>query len=416
VTVLGLGTARVASVMLSRRKQRELQSRSLEVQSRSTGFQMEMLGNMEALKAIGAEQRAAEQYSNVYIESLNVELEQGRLAAKLEASMTGFDMLSPLAVLSLGAYEVMAGNMSLGSMLALNALAAAFLSPLSTLVTSLLGMQRLGSYVERINEVFDTPREQAGATVRSAPPLDGRIQLFDLSFQYSPTGPFVVKGVSVDIEPGECVAIVGRSGSGKTTLGRLIVGLFKPTSGKICFQGIDLETLDYRSVRRQLGVVMQRPSLLTGTVRQNIAYGRDDLTLDAIMDAAKLAAVHDDIVALPLAYETPLLADGTSLSGGQKQRLVIARALARKPPVLLLDEATSSLDALTERRVHDALARLRCTRIIIAHRLSTIQGADRILMMHEGEVVESGTHAELLAKRGAYADLVGAQLAQPGAT
>lgn len=412
ILVLALAVARVSLLIVVRRKQRELQSRSLEVQGRLTDQQMEMLGGMETLKAMGAEQRAAEQYSNTYVESLNVGLEQGRLGAKLEGVMATFDLLSPLVVLCAGAWLVLQGSLSLGSMLALGALAGAFLGPVSELVHSLTNLPMLASYIERINEVFDTPRDQATFDVRPAPRLSGRIRLDGVSFRYAANQSPVVDDVSIAIEPGERVAIVGRSGSGKTTLGRLLAGLYRPSSGRILFDGRDLESLEYRSVRRQLGVVTQRPVLFGGSLRKNIGYGNDDIELDEIMAAAECAAIHDDIMAMPMGYETIASNGGSTLSGGQKQRIALARAIVKKPPVVVLDEATSALDAVTERRIQENLSNLRCTRIVIAHRLSTVRDADRILVMDRGRIVESGRHPELLARGGLYAELVAAQVAE----
>jgi ATP-binding cassette, subfamily B, bacterial len=409
-TVLVLGAVRVVVLVFVRRKQRDLQTRALEVQSRSTSYQIEMLGGMEMLKSLGTEQRAAEHYANLYVENLNVDLEQGRLTAKLDALTSALDALSPMVVLSVGVMSVLGGRLSLGTMLALSALATAFFAPLVSLVSTLSGLQLLASYLARIDEVFDTSREQAGIETVQAPRLTGAIRLENVSFRYGQTGPFVVKDVSVQIRAGERIAIVGESGSGKTTLGRLLVALYRPTEGKVLFDDRDLETLDYRSVRRQLGVVTQRPTLFSGTIRRTIAHGRDDVSMDEIVAAAQLAAIHEDIEAMPLGYETLVTADGSSLSGGQRQRLTLARALLRRPALLLLDEATSSLDAITEGRVQAGLTRLRCTQIIIAHRLSTVQDADRILVMHEGAIVEAGTHGELVATGGRYAALVATQL------
>jgi ABC-type bacteriocin/lantibiotic exporter with double-glycine peptidase domain len=269
----------------------------------------------------------------------------------------------------------------------------------------------LTSYVERLNDVFDSPAEQEGEDVRPAPRLSGSIVAEDLTFRYAPLSPVVVDGVSVEVRPGQTVALVGRSGSGKTTLGHLLLGLYRPTSGRVLHDGHDLTTLEARSVRNQFGVVTQDPYLFSTTLRENIAFGDPALTLDEVRAAARLACIDDDIMAMPMAYDTVLSDAGASLSGGQRQRVALARALAARPTVLLLDEATSHLDSVTEAAVHRNLATLGCTTIVVAHRLSTVVNADTILVVDAGRVVESGTHAALLRKRaGRYRALVTGQL------
>jgi ABC-type bacteriocin/lantibiotic exporter with double-glycine peptidase domain len=240
--------------------------------------------------------------------------------------------------------------------------------------------------------------------------LKGGIELDRVSFRYSAMSPLVVQDVSVRIEPGQSVAIVGRSGAGKTTLANLLLGLYLPTSGRVLFDGEDLTELELHSVRGQVGVVPQEPTFFSSTLRANIAIRDLAAPLEPIIEAARLAQLHDDIMGMPMGYDTPLVDRGASLSGGQRQRLALARALMRKPAVLLLDEATSSLDAITESRVQRALASLPCTRVIIAHRLSTVVDADLILVMDEGRLVEAGRHQELLLRGGIYAELVRAQM------
>jgi ABC-type bacteriocin/lantibiotic exporter with double-glycine peptidase domain len=202
------------------------------------------------------------------------------------------------------------------------------------------------------------------------------------------------------------VAIVGGSGSGKSTLAALLLGLHVPTSGTIAWDGDDLAGLEARSLRRQLGIVTQDPYLFGVSVRENIAMNDPDAGLDAVVRAAELACIHDDIVTMPMGYETVLAEGGASLSGGQRQRVAFARALLHQPRVLLLDEATSSLDALTERHLYENLAGLDCTAIIIAHRLTTIRRADVILVMDEGRIVERGSHDQLMGMEGRYSALV----------
>jgi ABC-type bacteriocin/lantibiotic exporter with double-glycine peptidase domain len=408
--VLGLALLRIVLLAVTRRRQKELMSRSLETQSSSQAYQVQMLAGMETLKASGSEHRAIEHWSNLFVDTLNVSLDRGRLQSRIDALLAGLSVASPLAVLIYGAHLVFAGQLSLGEMLAMNALAAGFLMPLTQLVTTAFQFQLLDSYLERIEDVMQTPREQEPGAGRPAGRLRGGIRLENVSFRYGPAAAPVVREVSVDIPPGSFVAVVGRSGAGKSTLANLLVGLYRPSAGRILFDGMDLEELNLQSVRSQLGVVPQHPYLFGLSIRANIALSSPTLPLSRVVEAAKLAHIHDEILAMGLAYDTLLADGGASLSGGQRQRIALARALVQQPALLLLDEATSALDAVTESAIQRELAQLRSTRIVVAHRLSTIQDADLILVMDQGLIVERGTHAELVALGGAYAELIAQQV------
>ncbi len=243
-----------------------------------------------------------------------------------------------------------------------------------------------------------------------APRLKGNISLENVSFRYGPFAAWAVQDVSIDIPAGRFVALVGRSGAGKSTLASLLVGLYTPTEGRILFDGLDLTELDLRSVRRQVGVVPQHPYLFGNSIRGNVTLSDPTLPLSRAVEAAKLAHIHDDILAMPMGYDSILADGGASLSGGQRQRMALARALVHRPAILLLDEATSALDTRTEREIQRELENLRTTRIVIAHRLSTIRHADVILVMDDGRLVEQGRHEDLIARGGVYASLVAAQM------
>jgi ABC-type bacteriocin/lantibiotic exporter with double-glycine peptidase domain len=408
--VIGLGVAQMLVFVLSRHRQRELMTQNLQAQSRSESYLVEMLSGIETLKAMGSEERMAEHWSNLYVDVLNVTLARGRLGALVDSAMATLKLASPLCVLVYGVVAVLNGDLSLGTMLAANALAVGFLTPLASLVATAGQLQLLGSYIERLDDVLRAEPEQDRTTATAPPKLRGVIELDHVSFRYGPLAPMVLEDISVKVEPGQLVALVGRSGSGKTTLASLLIGLYRPLAGRVLYDGIDLTQLDLRALRRQMGIVTQRPYLFGMSVRANIALADPSLPLDAVIAAAQKACVHDDIAAMPLGYEMPLVDGGASLSGGQRQRLALARALVLDPAILVLDEATSALDAETELYVQTSLQALRCTRIVVAHRLSTVVHADRILVIDHGRLVEQGTHKELLARQGVYATLVAAQL------
>jgi ATP-binding cassette, subfamily B, bacterial len=408
--VAALAAGEVTVLLAARRRNQNLMGESLATEARSQSYAYEMFSAVETLKAAGAERRAVSHWTNLFVAELNVSLRRGRLEAAVDTATQGLRLLSPIAVLLFGAHLVGSGQLSLGTMLALAALATGFLEPLATLVGTVFQIQLLGSYLARLDDVLTTPTETAGRDLRHAPQLTGAVRAEGLTFHYTPHGPPAVDGADLDVSPGQVLAIVGRSGSGKSTLGRLLLGLYAPSAGRVLLDGIDLATLHPRSVRSQIGVVTQDPYIFGLSIRENLALSDPSLPLDRLEAAAELAGIADDIHAMPMGWDTPLVDAGASLSGGQRQRLALARALATQPRILMLDEATSNLDTVTEAQVHANIARLGCTVIVIAHRLATVIDADRIVVMDAGRVVEVGCHRDLVAARGQYAQLVAGQL------
>jgi ATP-binding cassette, subfamily B, bacterial len=411
LVVLGLGLARVGLFALNRRRYRDLMTGSLQAEADANAFQVQLLGGIEIYKAMGCEPRALAHWSGLFTRVLNASLLRGRLSALVDAALGALSLGSPLLVLALGAWRVLQGDLTLGTMLALNALAVGFLEPLTQLVQTALQLQLLGGYLDRLDDILEMPREQEPGSAPAAGRLQGRITLDRVSFRYGPLAPPVLRDVSIDIAPGSFVALVGASGAGKTTLAYLLLGLYRPSEGTILYDGADLAALDLRSLRQQIGLVPQQPNLIAGSIRSNIALADPALPFDRIVEAARRAHIHDEILAMPLGYDMPVGEQGTALSGGQRQRLAIARALVQRPRILLLDEATSSLDALTEAKIQRELEALDCTRIIIAHRLSTIKNADLILVLAGGRIVEQGDSESLLARGGIYAELLREQIA-----
>jgi ATP-binding cassette subfamily B protein len=276
-------------------------------------------------------------------------------------------------------------------------------------------MQQTAVLLNRLNDILEQEPEQGHDRSRLVPvhSLEGHIELRGVSFKYGgPESQDILKNITLDLAPGRMVAFVGRSGSGKTTLVKLIAGLLEPREGAIFFDHVDLKTLNYRDVRRHVGIVLQENHIFNDTIARNISFGDSEPGLDRLLTAAKAAAAHDFIMRLPLGYETKIGESGVALSGGQRQRIAIARAIYNNPPVLIFDEATSSLDTESERAIQENLGRLMAgrTTIVIAHRLSTIREAHCIVVLEQGSIAEIGTHDELMAHRGLYHYLSSQQL------
>src|SRR5947209_3019726 len=407
---LVIGLLQVLLLLGSNRPIRNLASRELAAQGKSQGYLAEALAGIATLKGSGAEQRAFERWSNLFFDQLNISLRHNYLSTTMTTIMTALRSLAPLALLWVGATQVLNGSITLGTMVALNALAAAFFAPLASLVISGQQLQLVSAHLERISDVMEAEAEQRVQAVQPPPPLAGHIRLERVSFRYAPEAPEVLHHLDLTIEAGQKVAIVGPSGAGKSTLGKLLLGLYVPTEGTIFYDGIPLQGLNYQEVRRQFGVVLQETTLFSGSILSNITLNNPTMDKEQVAKAAEIAAIDEDIMSMPMGYETFVSEGGSALSGGQRQRLAIARAIAHKPALLLLDEATSHLDVTTEQKVAEHLQTLACTQIIIAHRLSTIRNADLILLLNQGNIVERGSHDELLHRNGYYARLMHQQL------
>lgn len=408
--VLVVGALHALLLLGSARWSRDLVQRHLVAQAASQSFLHEALAGIATLKASGAEDRALARWSNLFTVELNAGLRRSHLAALLESGRAALSLFSPMLLLWVGAQRVLDGSLSLGAMLALTSLAGAALASLTSLMANAERLQLAGAHLERLDDVLEAEPEQGLAPLIPVPRVSGRIELQHVSFRYDDAAPWVLHDVTLTIEPGQKVALVGATGSGKSTLGRLLLGLFEPTEGVVRYDGVPLGGFNYRALRQRFGVVLQESMLFSDSIERNIAFNDPSLSTAEVIDAARIAAIDEDIARMPMGYDTIVGEGGGSLSGGQVQRVAIARAIAHHPAVLLLDEATSHLDRETERHVDRNLSALACTRIVIAHRLSTVRNADLIVVIDRETIVESGRHGELMARRGHYAALVGDEL------
>ncbi|WP_373167488.1 ABC transporter ATP-binding protein [Mycobacterium marinum] len=372
----------------------------------------ETYSGFTVVKTFGHQAAAREQFHNlnddVYQASFGAQL----LSGLVQPATTFIGNLGYVAVAVMGGLQVATGQITLGSVQAFIQYVRQFNTPVSQVAAMYNSLQSGVASAERVFELLDEPEEAADpasalqpAVSRTgrAPALTGRVEFERVNFAYHPGHP-VIHDLSLVAEPGSTVAIVGPTGAGKTTLVNLLMRFYEVDSGRILVDGIDITTVSRRSLRSHIGMVLQDTWLFDGTISENIAYGRPEASPDDILQAAKAAYVDRFVHMLPAGYQTRISGDGSNISAGEKQLITIARAFLARPQLLILDEATSSVDTRTELLIARATAELRRDRtsFIIAHRLSTIRDADQILVVQAGQIVEHGTHAELLANRGAY--------------
>jgi ATP-binding cassette subfamily B multidrug efflux pump len=326
-----------------------------------------------------------------------------------------FANLGTLAVIWYGGLEILGSQLTLGELLAFNTYLGFMLQPILTLGLLAASLSRAGVSAVRIDEVLDARLEVSSPPdAPELPPLVGRVEFRDVHFRYVGSETEVLRGVSFDVPPGTMVALMGRTGSGKSTVTNLIPRFYDPSAGQVLLDGHDLTTVQLASVRAQIGTVLQEALLFSGTVRENVAYGRPEATQADIESAAQAAQAHEFIVALPQGYDTVVGERGVGLSGGQRQRIAIARALLVDPKLLILDDSTSAVDTQTEALIQGAIDALmeasRRTTFVIAQRLSTVRRADLILVLDGGVIAAHGTHEELLHSSPLYNEILGSQL------
>jgi ABC-type bacteriocin/lantibiotic exporter with double-glycine peptidase domain len=406
ILALTIGLLQVLVILCIYRPIASLAAQELTAQGKSQGYMAEALAGIATLKAAGAEYSAHDRWTNLFFDQLNISTRRSYLSTVASTILLILQVFAPMSLLWVGAIQVLNGTMTVGVMFALTSLA----TPLSSLVSSGQQIQLVKAHLDRLADIMTAEPEQNSHVVQSPPQLGGYIRLENVGFRYSSDSPRVLHSINLNIIAGQKVALVGRTGSGKSTLGKLLLGLYIPTEGQIYYDGLALHEMHYQEVRRQFGVVLQESAVFSGSIMENILFNNPAMGKEYAVQAAQMAAIHDDIVKMPLGYETLVAEGGSALSGGQRQRLSLARAIAHHPAILLLDEATSNLDVVTEQIVAQNLEALPCTQIIIAHRLSTVRNADVILVMDQGTIVEYGTHQDLLLRNGFYTNLIKQQM------
>lgn len=367
----------------------------------------ENISGMRVIQAFAKEDDSMERFDEVNRANRDANIEAVSLSFVFLPSVEFLGMLATGIVLWVGGFAVANGTLTLGVVVAFLAYVTRFFQPIQELSQLYTTMQAAMAGGERVLNLLDTLPEVADREdAKEMPVVEGRIELKDVYFAYRDDIE-VLHGINLDIGTGQTVALVGPTGAGKSSIANLIARFYDVTDGKVCIDGIDVRDVTQESLRRQMGLVSQDPFLFAGTIADNIRFAVPDASDESVVDAAKVANVHDFIMTLPDGYETKILEDGANLSVGQRQLISIARAVLADPRILIMDEATSSVDMLTEKLIQDALDKLLSNRtaIVIAHRLSTIINADMICAVQDGEIVEQGTHSELLAHDGLYRQL-----------
>ena len=396
--------ATVLFSLISAFVQMRISKKQMELATKESGMSYALISGVQKIKLAGAEKRAFARWGNLYAEEAAL-MYNPPIYIKLNSVISTAISLAGTLVMY---YAAIRTQVSVADYYAFNTAYGMVSGAFMSFVSIALTVAQIKPIMDMAKPILDAvPEVSEGKQVITR--LSGGIELNNVSFRYHDNMPFVLDNLSLKIRPGQYVAIVGATGCGKSTLMRLMLGFETPNKGAVYYDGRDLSTIDLKSLRKKVGVVMQDGKLFQGDIYSNIVISAPHLTLDDAWEAAELAGIADDIRRMPMGMHTVISEGSGGVSGGQRQRLMIARAIAPKPKILMFDEATSALDNLTQKKVSDSLDSLDCTRIVIAHRLSTIRQCDRIIVLDKGKIIEDGKYEELLEKDGYFAELVSRQ-------
>ncbi|MCU1278791.1 MAG: Lipid export ATP-binding/permease protein MsbA, partial [bacterium] len=375
----------------------------------------EDLQGLRVVRAFSGEEREAARYGAINYELRDLNLQVIRAIASNFPFVNLCANLGTIAVVGFGGVQVFHHRLTLGELIAFNSYLGFLLMPIMTIGFLAAQISRAGASALRVFELLDATLEVTDAPgATPLPSVVGRVEFADVRFRYAGSEREILRGVSFTVEPGSMVALLGTTGAGKSTVINLIPRFYDVTGGSVLVDGHDIRKATLSSLRSQVGIVLQEALLFSGSVRDNIAYGRPDATLADIRAAAEAAQAHEFVATLPEGYDTIIGERGIGLSGGQRQRIAIARVLLTTPRLLILDDSTSAVDAETEMAIQSALDRLmrdsRCTSFVIAQRISTVRDADLILVIDDGKIVAQGKHEELLAESRIYNEILGSQI------
>lgn len=387
---------------------RNINEKIMEENSQVTSYLVESLNGIETVKAFNSERKTQNETEKLFIRFLKSVFKNGFFSNSQQIITGTIATIGEVVILWVGTIAVLDGKMTMGQLITFNALLAYFLTPIKNLINLQPTMQTAIVAADRLSEILELSSEKDENEEKRLKNISLKqpITISNLDFRYG-TRQLVLKNINMTITPGEKIALVGESGSGKTTLVKLLMHFYDWEQGEICFGNYNIKDINLEALRDKIAYISQDIFMFSGTIRENLSLGNENLTMEEIIEACKLSKANEFIEKLPMRYETMLEENGANLSGGQKQRLAIARALLKKPDILIMDEATSNLDSITEKAIEKTINDLpeSITTIIIAHRLSTIMRCDKIYVMENGQIIEQGSHNELIAQESKYSKL-----------